>query len=311
MGTRLVRFATVCIACSTLLLARASEAGPITLNTSANAAISPGFFDQDSLSDSLSAFTNLELTSTASGTFIQSNLTADLDVSAYAFVRVAGGSLSVGIETQSNGSTTIGAGGPVGATTSSGIANAGLDVSDSLTVVGGPTSGTLALNFAISGSLSTATSGSASFANNAAVNATFSVNSSANLQTLNAFSQNGPGGDTGPSFLTFPLTWTVLVPYTNSSANMDLHLDSMAVTNDNCSGAGSCTELAWGALGQTFTLGSIQVLDESGQLVTGAYALGGSGIVYNNLVESVPDTASTAMLLAFSVVALSLAAKRS
>jgi hypothetical protein len=296
MRTNSLRLAAVVsLTCGALLVGPASEAGPITITTIANAAVSPGKYEEKNISSSLNPFTDLDLTSLASVTYIQSNLTTDIDVSAYAFVVVAGGSLSMGMDTQSNSSTTIGSG-PVSATTGSGVAIAGLNVSDGLTVVGGPDSGLLALNFAMSGSLSTATSGSTTFANTAAVGGTFSVN--ATSTELNAHSQNGPGGNTGPMFLTFPSTWSVLLPYSGGFANMDLRLNSTATTNDACFGIGTCTELAWGSLGHTFTLGSIQVLDQSGQLVSGAYALGDSGISYNSLPPaSVPDTASTMLML--------------
>jgi hypothetical protein len=219
--------------------------------------------------------------------------------------------LALGVKTLSDGNTVIGTGGPVGTTTSTGIGQAGLNVSDGLTVFGGSTSGSLALNFAISGSLSTSTSGPTVFANTATTGGTFFVNTntnSANVLTLNAASQNGPGGDTGPVSMMFPAAWTVLVPYTNSFADILLHLDSTASTGDACFGFGSiCNETALGALGNTFTLSFIQVLDQSGQIVPGAYVVGDSGINYDNVpqVAPVPEPASM-MLLAVGLASVAV-----
>lgn len=279
-----------------------AHAGSISLTTVAQAAISPGFFDQDVLNETLNPFTDLTLISSAAGTFNQANMSSSLSVLAYAFIRASNGTLSLGTDAHAAGSSTL-LEGPVVSTGHTGSGGATVVVNDGLTVVGGPTSGLLALNFDVSGALSTTFSASAvpSFAS-ASASGTLFVNTNTNPQNVLTSSIHSATNAGGPTTSTFPDTWTVLVPFMNGSASMGLHLNSSAQTIDQCSrvggGTASCTQEALSALGSTFTLGFIQVLDSNGQLVPGAYVTGDSGITYNHTATPtapVPEPASLSL----------------
>jgi hypothetical protein len=280
------------------------DAASITLGTFANTSVPPGFSDQDNLGLALKSSTNTTLTSAVTGTFVDRNLSASATVTSGVSVNVVGGTLKLGGTSSAIGNTSMAAGGPFGAFSSSTGASAGINLFDQLSVMGGPATGSLRLNFDISGTLSTATSGGAPFSDSAAAQSTFFVNTDANpdnVLSANIQSLSGLGGNTESAVAGFPATWSVLVPYTNSSSNLFLHLGLSVGTSDAC--LGSCTENATAALADTFILSYIQILDGSGFIVPDSYALGDSGIRYNNVLLDpgtdpvpVPEPASLLLL---------------
>jgi hypothetical protein len=240
-----VALAALCV----LIVGRPAAASSITLCTIANAQISP------------------------SGSFTQLNTTGAVDDSGCASARALNAFQASAVGTTSRGNKAIGGGGPAIRSSSRGTSQAGLDVNDGLSVFGWPREGSLTLDFEISGSLSTATSGLTTFTNTAATSVTFFVNTDTNLAnvlSLNAPSQNGPGENTGPMSLPFPATWTIPVPSAHNLGN-------------------GLTQTASGALGNTFTPGFIQV----GLLAPGGYVAPSAAVQ----AMAVPEPGSLALVV--------------
>lgn len=280
-----------------LAVASNAQAGPIGLTTSVNA--QPGGYDPHGLADDLTPATNLTLTSSAGGQLVGQYGTSTLNGSALANVRVVNGSVKMGAMARSSSSTVIYAhfGGDINI--DAGRAFADVNVSDRLNVVGGPDAGGLALNFSIDGTLITNAVGVTTFQNDATARATFSVNTDTKPNVLELTEESFTyytGYETGPFSGEFGPTWTVVVPYTNHAANMSLFLEAFASTAESCLGFHGadriCEESALSLFGHTFSLDFIQVLDLSGQLVPGAFALGESGITYNNVAPAADPVAA-------------------
>jgi hypothetical protein len=272
-------------------VARPGVAATISLGVSANAANSPGDFDQIVFDGQFFSDVAFEYGVHAHQAYNVSNLSSDVQTTAVASALAANGMLAVGVYSESSGEISIGAGGPVLAHTMSGTAGAGATVSDSLTVVNGDGTGNLLANFLITGHGSASTSSS----NDSRLVAVTDVNALAISQLHLTISDDGTAE--------FPSMWQVAIPYSMDLASLLLHVSTLSVTQFGCGtviddvGA-TCAASTIGAFGNTFLLTHIQVYDNAGQLIPDAYVVGDSGLRYNNTAApEVPEPASIALML--------------
>ena len=307
-----------------MLAAGPAGATTIQLNTVATGQMVVSLNDPDSATGTLSPTTNLQIQSRVETSFIDQNVSGQLIAGADLRVRGFDSGVEFGVGAATNLVTTFSGGQPIANSGGLASATALLQVTDSLAIIDGPTTGSLRFIFQPDGFVDASAFGFANPGVNRAGSqvelALSGLSSEVPFVRVSADAAAGLGGGqstTNGRLNAFDSPFHFDRVFQFNSFTLILRLEANAFSQLSCVPEGptttsNCTALASAAYFNTLTLGAIEVYDLNGVLDPDAFVRGASGITYNNTLVTPPAAVpEPATLLLFGAGASYFAARRS